>query len=196
MLILAQSPSPEITIKISGSRFISKLFSILDPVRAKEILKDLWNEHPSATHICWAYRLGMKGELYQSSDDGEPSGTAGLPILNTLKSKQLTNTLAIVIRYYGGTQLCVSGLIQAYKSATESAIDSAELKPFVELKSFTLQCSIRHINELKNRLQKSNITYFISFQGDIAVVELSCSFDSFSVSISPLLSNPNFLLLK
>lgn len=196
MLILAQSPSPEITIKISGSRFISKLFSLQVTLQAKTILKDLWDEHPSATHICWAYRLGMKGELYQSSDDGEPSGTAGLPILNTLKSKQITNTLAIVIRYYGGTQLGVSGLIQAYKSATESAIESADLTQFIEMKNYTLQCSIRHINELKNRLQKSNITYFISFQGDIAVVELSCSFDSFSVSISPLLSNPNFVQLK
>jgi uncharacterized YigZ family protein len=196
MLILAQSPSPETKIKISGSRFIAMLYTLVDAAQAKGILKDLWDKHPSATHICWAYRLGAKGEPYQMSDDGEPSGTAGLPILNTLKSKQLTNTLAIVIRYYGGTKLGVSGLIQAYKTATESAIESAELKPFVEMKSYKMQCNIRHINELKNRLQKSNITFSISFHGDIAVVELTCSIEAFSGSISPLLSNPNFVLLN
>ncbi len=83
--------------------------------------------HPKANHYCYAYRIGSNGESFRSNDDGEPSGSAGKPILNALISKQLTNVITIVARYFGGTELGVPGLINAYKSATLNAISSSNI---------------------------------------------------------------------
>ncbi len=92
---------------------------------AKLHLTDLHELHPKAVHHCFAYRLGLDRMSYRMSDDGEPSGTAGRPILNTLYSRDVTNVLVVVVRYFGGTLLGVPGLINAYKRATEIVMDEA-----------------------------------------------------------------------
>lgn len=93
----------------------------------KPILTRLKTEHSKANHHCWAMRLGPDRSVFRTNDDGEPSGTAGRPILNTLLSKDLTNTLVIVVRYFGGTLLGVPGLINAYKTAAEMALSGARV---------------------------------------------------------------------
>ena len=108
--------------KDRGSKFISFAFPILNEADVKAHLAALRDLHPKAVHHCFAYRLGQDRMSYKISDDGEPSGTAGRPILNTLYSKEVTNVLIIVVRYFGGTLLGVPGLINAYKMATESAL--------------------------------------------------------------------------
>lgn len=90
-------------------------------------MEPLRKEHFRAVHFCYAYRIGIDKTHFRINDDGEPSGSAGRPILNVLLSKEITNILVIVVRYWGGTLLGVSGLINAYKSATEEAITSAEI---------------------------------------------------------------------
>ncbi len=91
----------------------------------KSLLGTLREQHPKAVHHCYAYRLGLDRNHYRANDDGEPSGSAGRPILNTLYSRDLTNILVVVVRYFGGTLLGVPGLINAYKTATELALDEA-----------------------------------------------------------------------
>lgn len=113
--------------KDKGSKFYSYAYPLTSENEAKTLLAELRELHPKAVHHCYAYRLGLDRMSYRMSDDGEPSGTAGRPILNTLYSKDVTNILVVVVRYFGGTLLGVPGLINAYKTATELALDQAEI---------------------------------------------------------------------
>ncbi|MBW7870892.1 MAG: YigZ family protein [Flavobacteriia bacterium] len=117
----------DISFKEKGSRFISYAYPVLDEEDVKKKLADLWALHPDATHICYAYRLGLEGEDYRANDDGEPSGSAGLPIYNQILSKNITFVLVASVRYYGGTKLGVPGLVKAYKQSAQLALDEAEI---------------------------------------------------------------------
>jgi uncharacterized YigZ family protein len=116
------STSSEGIFRDKGSKFIAYAFPFTKEEDLKEILSKIKAEHPKARHHCYAYRLTTDKSVFRINDDGEPSGTAGRPILNILLSKDLTNILVIVVRYFGGTLLGVPGLINAYKKATEEAI--------------------------------------------------------------------------
>jgi len=113
--------------KDRGSRFISVAFPVSTETEVKEIISSLRKEYYDARHHCYAFRIGVKGETYRFSDDGEPSGTAGRPILGQLLSNDLTNIFVAVIRYFGGTKLGVSGLINAYRSACADAVKNSEI---------------------------------------------------------------------
>lgn len=115
--------------KDKGSRFIAYAYPISTADEFKKYLQELKKEHSKAVHHCFAYRLGLDDNTFRVSDDGEPSGSAGKPILNVIDSKQLTNILIIIVRYFGGTLLGVPGLINAYKSATAIAL---QVVPFVQ----------------------------------------------------------------
>lgn len=108
--------------KDRGSRFLAYAFPVSSAEDFKKHYRKLKEEHPKAVHHCYAYRLGTEGNSFRSSDDGEPSGTAGRPILGQIDSRQLTNTALVVIRYFGGTLLGIPGLIQAYKTAAALAL--------------------------------------------------------------------------
>jgi uncharacterized YigZ family protein len=115
--------------KDRGSRFLAYAYPIQSVEEFKEKLQLLKKEHPKAVHHCFAYRIGLSGNNFRVSDDGEPSGTAGKPILGQIDSKNLANVLIIVVRYFGGTLLGVPGLINAYKSAASMAL---QLTPFIQ----------------------------------------------------------------
>ena len=104
------------------SKFISFVFPVKTAEEVKEIVAEHRRKYYDARHVCWAYMLGSGREDYRTNDDGEPSGTAGRPILGQINSFELTNVLILVIRYFGGTLLGTSGLIKAYKEAAEDAI--------------------------------------------------------------------------
>lgn len=113
--------------KDRGSRFIAYSFPIESTEDFKQNLLQLKKEHPKAVHHCFAYRLGIDKNNFRVSDDGEPQGSAGKPILNQIDSKQLTNILVVVVRYFGGTLLGVPGLINAYKTATTLALQTTPI---------------------------------------------------------------------
>jgi uncharacterized YigZ family protein len=115
--------------KDRGSKFIAFAFPIETADDFKKELQVLKKEHPKAVHHCFAYRIGTDGNNFRSSDDGEPSGTAGKPILGQIDSKGFTNLAIIVVRYWGGTMLGVPGLINAYKTAAALAL---QVTPVVE----------------------------------------------------------------
>ena len=112
----------EAIYKERSSKFLTYAYPVENEEEIKELLDALRKEYYDATHHCYAYRLGPQGETFRANDDGEPSGTAGKPILGQLLSTDLTNCLVVVVRYFGGTKLGVSGLIQAYKESTAEVI--------------------------------------------------------------------------
>ena len=148
-----QSPA-EGTFRDRGSKFIAFIFPVLNDPDVKLKLQNIKKEHPSATHHCYAYILGADKSAYRVNDDGEPSGSAGKPIYNALLSKDLTNTMIIVVRYFGGTQLGIPGLINAYKSASLDAISKAKIiekyvEEIYEL-SFNYECMNDVMRIIKN----------------------------------------------
>lgn len=120
-------PVEEITFKEKGSKFIGFAYPVDDEEEVKEKLTELWQKYPDATHICYAYRLGINGENYRANDDGEPSGSAGLPIYNQILSKEITNVLVASVRFYGGTKLGVAGLVKAYKLSAQMVLEEAKI---------------------------------------------------------------------
>ena len=116
-----------ILIKEKGSKFIGFLYPVFTDIELKETLQKIQNLHPKATHHCYAYRMGLNGENYRINDDGEPSGSAGLPIYNQLLANDITNVLLIIVRYFGGTKLGVSGLVKAYKENAKATIEEAKI---------------------------------------------------------------------
>lgn len=113
--------------KEKASKFIALAFPANSEDEVKEVLVNLRKVYYDARHHCFAYALGFKGELWRANDDGEPSGTAGKPIYGQILARSLTNTLVVVVRYFGGTKLGTSGLINAYRTAAAGALDKAEI---------------------------------------------------------------------
>lgn len=111
--------------KDNGSRFIAFAIPVETEEEVKELVASFRKEYHDARHHCYAYRLGAGGETWRASDDGEPSGTAGRPILGQIDSAGLSDILVVVVRYFGGVKLGVPGLIKAYKSATSDALSNA-----------------------------------------------------------------------
>ncbi len=111
----------------SGSKFISLAFPVSSEEEIKNLISDIKKKYYDARHHCYAYRLGQKGEIWRANDDGEPSSSAGRPILGQLLSNELTDILVVVVRYFGGTKLGIPGLIKAYKSTTIDALSKAEI---------------------------------------------------------------------
>src|SRR5690606_5882903 len=122
------------------------------------------SEHPKARHHCWAYRLTPDRSVYRINDDGEPSGTAGRPILNTLLSLDVTNILVVVVRYFGGTLLGVPGLINAYKTATQEALQMANIVVFTVNDIYHVSFDYEQMNDVmrivkEERVEISNQTF-------------------------------------
>jgi uncharacterized YigZ family protein len=113
--------------KDKGSKFMAYAYPVTSEEQIKDIVQAIKKEHYSARHHCYAWRLGYEKLLFRANDDGEPSSTAGKPILGQIQSFDLTNILVVVVRYFGGTLLGVSGLINAYRNAALDAINQAEI---------------------------------------------------------------------
>lgn len=142
--------------KDRGSRFIAYAFPVLSADDFKKRLKEIKEEHPKAAHHCFAYRIGTDGNNFRSSDDGEPSGSAGRPILGQIDSKELSNIAIIVVRYFGGTLLGVPGLINAYKTSASFAL---QLNPTIKkpvLINYRLQFDYTILNEVMRIIKKNN----------------------------------------
>lgn len=115
----------DVWLKEKGSKFIGFLSPVNGEEEAKMVLEKIKSEHPKATHHCYAFRLGENGKIYRANDDGEPSGSAGLPIYNQLLAHEITNVILVVVRYYGGTKLGVGGLVKVYKETAQLTIEQA-----------------------------------------------------------------------
>lgn len=146
----------DVLLKEKGSKFIGFAFPVNCDSEVKKALENLRNLHPKATHHCYAFRLGMEGENYRANDDGEPSGTAGLPIFNQLLAHGITNVLLVVIRYYGGTKLGAAGLIKAYKESAKLTLDEAEIITKELESKLEVRFSFKKQNQIFTLLNKFN----------------------------------------
>ena len=156
-----KNPVEDILLKEKGSKFIGFAYPVNNENDVKEKLQNLYEIHPKATHHCYAFRLGVSGENYRANDDGEPSGSAGLPIYNQLLANQITNVLLVIIRYYGGTKLGVGGLVQAYKESAKLTLEQAEIVT-KELESEL---------EIKFKFSQQNIIFSLLNKSDAKILD-------------------------
>ena len=133
--------------KDKGSRFIAFAYPVQTVEAVKHHVEALREAHHKARHWCYAYRLGTEGVQFRANDDGEPSGSAGRPILGQIDSFELTDVLVVVVRYFGGTLLGVPGLIHAYKTATAEALKIADIVEKNIEKTVYLRCEYPHLND-------------------------------------------------
>lgn len=144
----------EAVFKDKGSKFLAFAYPVENDQQIKEILNQLKKEHHTANHHCYAYRLGADKMNFRANDDGEPNNTAGKPILGQIQSNDLTNILIVVVRYFGGTLLGVSGLINAYKN---SAADVIKVSAIIEkqiLFNYTIQFYFEHLNDVMKLIKQ------------------------------------------
>lgn len=133
--------------KDKGSRFLAFAYPVQTTEQVKKHVDDLRQEHHKARHWCYAYRFGVDGNQFRANDDGEPSGSAGRPILGQIDSFELTDILVVVVRYFGGTLLGVPGLIHAYKTSTQMALENAQIIEKNIEKMVWIRCEYPYLNE-------------------------------------------------
>lgn len=143
--------------KEKGSRFVSIAIPVSDQEEIKPIIDKIKKEHHEARHHCFAYMIGHERKIWRLNDDGEPSGTAGRPILGQINSFELTNILIVISRYFGGTLLGVSGLINAYRSAAASAILNAELLEKTLQEYYEITYPYISMNDVMRILKEENV---------------------------------------
>lgn len=151
--------------KDKGSRFIAHSFPVENETEIKEIIESLKKEYHDARHHCYAYRLGRLGDKFRANDDGEPSSSAGRPILGQIISNELSDILIVVVRYFGGIKLGIPGLIRAYKTASAEAISNSEIIVKTECRDFRLlfeymsvESVMRLIKDLRIAILSQTIT--------------------------------------
>ncbi|MCW4354850.1 IMPACT family protein [Hoyosella sp. YIM 151337] len=156
---LASTEHPRVETEIKRSRFIAELRRAEDIDVALQLLADARAAHPSARHHCFACVIGDADEarIERSSDDGEPGGTAGIPMLQVLKSRDIVNVAAVVIRYFGGVKLGAGGLVRAYSGAVAAAVDAATLIPRVRHELFRLTVDHADAGRLEAELRGRGI---------------------------------------
>lgn len=158
--------------KEKGSKFLAFAIPVTSEEAVKEALEALKKEYYDARHHCYAYRLGHDGENYRANDDGEPGHSAGDPILGQIKSRELTNTLVVVVRYFGGTKLGVSGLINAYKTAAAAALEANQIKQEDITRSLRFLFPYEEMNEVMKLANELNLK--ITDQG----YDTACTLDA------------------
>lgn len=146
------------TFRDKGSKFIAYAYPFQDENDLKDLLDTVKSEHPKARHWCYAYRLTPDRSVFRVNDDGEPSGSAGRPILNTLLSNDLTNILVVVVRYFGGTLLGIPGLINAYKVATQEALDVAKIIEKTQDDVYQIDFDYLQMNDVMRIIKEDELT--------------------------------------
>lgn len=190
------SPS-EAVYKDKGSKFLAFACPVSSVDEIKNILAEKRREFYDARHVCYAYMLGYERNTFRANDDGEPSGTAGRPILGQINSAGLTDILIVVVRYFGGTLLGTSGLIQAYKTAAADAIANASIEERIVEKQFVANCGYDMLNSVMRIIKNFNLRVISQRQEldctillSVRLSDIDCVTAAFShldfVSLKPL----------
>lgn len=167
-------------IKVKSSKFIATALPIANLEDANDSLNIIKQEFFDATHNCYAYRLGQFADIYKFSDDGEPNGSAGKPILYTISKFDFTNILVVVTRYYGGTKLGVGGLVRAYSDSTEESLKIAIPKIIFISTNYKIKCSYQDVSLVKRLITdfaiKHNEQYTDVVEFDIEIPKSLCNY--------------------
>ncbi len=151
-------PSKEVLFKEKGSKFFGLAFPVEDEEAVKECLENIKKEHYNARHWCYAWQLGKDYSSYRVNDDGEPSNSAGMPIYGQLQSFDVTNVLVVVVRYFGGTKLGVGGLIQAYKTAAQMALETSKIVERTIDENFVLRFDYPEMNVVMRIIKEEDLS--------------------------------------
>ena len=149
--------SEEVLYKEKNSKFFGYAFPVTTEEEIKEILERLRKEHFSARHWCYAYQIGTEKIQYRANDDGEPNNSAGMPIYGQIQSFEVTNVLVVVVRYFGGVKLGVGGLISAYKTAAQMALENATIIEKTIDKHFIISFGYAHMNKVMRIIKEKNL---------------------------------------
>jgi uncharacterized YigZ family protein len=160
------------TFRDRGSKFIGYAFPVNNEKEVKEHLLNLKKLHPSARHVCYAFRINPLNEYWRANDDGEPSSSAGKPILGQIRSMELQNVLVAVVRYFGGTLLGVPGLIHAYKQAAIEALQQAVLIEKTVTQEITVSVSYDKMGDLMKWVKDAQFEYTIPEMGETFSIEI------------------------
>jgi uncharacterized YigZ family protein len=176
--------------KEKGSKFIAYAYHVEDKEAIKQRLEEVKRLHNKARHHCYAYRIGLDNNVYRANDDGEPSGTAGRPILGQLDSFGLRHVLVVVVRYFGGTKLGTSGLKRAYKESTIDALEQATVIEKIVKKQFQLTYDYAITAEVMNYINKSNFkikeTQYTNEQTILTIAVRLQEIEQFEIAIAEI----------
>ena len=150
-------PSDEVLFKEKNSKFYGYCFPIESEEEVKQYLEEVKKEHYSARHWCYAFQLGTESIHYRANDDGEPSGSAGLPIYGQIQSFGVTNILVIVVRYFGGVKLGVGGLVSAYKTTAQMALEQADIIEKTINHNYLIRFDYKNMNKVMRAVKEKNI---------------------------------------
>ena len=150
-------PSEEVLLKEKNSKFFGYAIPVTSEEEVKENLERLRKEHFSARHWCYAYQIGTEKIQYRANDDGEPNNSAGMPIYGQIQSFEVTNVLVVVVRYFGGVKLGVGGLISAYKTAAQMALENATIVEKTINKHFIISFGYAHMNKVMRIIKEKNL---------------------------------------
>lgn len=161
------------TFKDRGSKFFAFVFPVREIDEVQDLVQQVKKKYYDARHHCVAYRIGMEGEHTYTNDDGEPGNTAGAPILAAIRSAELTDTLIVVVRYFGGIKLGVRGLIEAYRGAAEDAIEQGVLEKIIPKTTFRLDFSYPQTSEVNRVLHRFETEKIAASYTDACSITLS-----------------------
>jgi len=164
-------PSTETLFKEKGSKFYGYAFPVTNEDEVKEFIEELKKQHHTARHFCYAWQLGKTYDSYRANDDGEPSNSAGMPIYGQLQAFDVTNTLVVSVRYFGGTKLGVGGLIQAYKTSAQLALEASKIVKRTIDEAFVLKFEYPEMNVVMRIIKDENLK-IVSQK-----MELSCTIE-------------------
>ncbi len=167
------SPSPEILFKEKNSKFFGYAFPITSEAEIKTHLDPLRKKHQGAGHFCYAFQIGTDPIHFRANDDGEPSNTAGMPIYGQIQSFGLTNILVVVVRFFGGVKLGVGGLISAYRTAAQMALEESEIiEKTIDL-HYTISFDYKNMNKVMRIIKEKNLNIVSQKMENACQIEIS-----------------------
>jgi len=152
-----ENPTEEVLFKDKNSKFFGYAFPVLSDEDVKEHLIDLKKKHHSARHWCYAYQIGTETIIFRANDDGEPNNSAGMPIYGQIQSFALTNVLIVVVRYFGGIKLGVGGLINAYKTTAQLALENASIIEKTINTNYLITFDYKNMNKVMRIIKEKNL---------------------------------------
>ena len=166
-------PSTEVLFKEKNSKFFGYAFPISSEEEVKIHIENLKKQHFSARHWCYAYQLGTDKIQYRANDDGEPNNSAGMPIYGQIQSFNVTNILIVIVRYFGGVKLGVGGLITAYKTAAQMALEESEIIEKTIDVHFLVQFDYKNMNKVMRIIKEKNITIVSQKMEEACQIEIA-----------------------
>lgn len=169
-----EKPTDEILFKEKNSKFFGYAFPVSTEDEVKSFLEQVKKQHYSARHWCYAYQIGTLKKIYRANDDGEPNNSAGMPIYGQIQSFDLTNILVVVVRYFGGVKLGVGGLVTAYKTAAQMALEDAEIMEKTIDVHFLIRFDYKNMNKVMRMIREKNLNIITQVLELDCLIEVSC----------------------